>query len=358
MKKETHSLSGFTLVELLVVIAIIGILIALLLPAVQAAREAARRMQCANNFKQIGLAVHNFVSAKNEKIPPGVIAWNRMSIFPILYPYMEQQNLYDIIRDTKDGQDNTTDGKFLTSNYWWGREWSNANASEGRGLTDEQRKGFGSVSTYLCPSRRSAPAYLDDHPANATQNAPYHAGPQTDYAFLSSSGAVGSGADWYMLANEGNEFHRGPFRRAICNNAPGGPTTTWEPRDKISLWADGTSNQILFGEKHFHPEAAPMEKCEDNRGDCSYLLFNVNGVMVVSAARTFDASDVSGAPGDRIALPSDNDGFACHRFGSAHPGVCNFLFGDGSVTSISVNTPHDILYALGCINDGEAVAIP
>jgi prepilin-type N-terminal cleavage/methylation domain-containing protein/prepilin-type processing-associated H-X9-DG protein len=90
--------SGFTLVELLVVIAIIGILIALLLPAVQAAREAARRTQCANVLKQLGLAVHNYESAKkalpNSTRPGGSTTAPRIAGFTLLLPYMEEAPLY------------------------------------------------------------------------------------------------------------------------------------------------------------------------------------------------------------------------------------------------------------------------
>jgi len=100
--RDRKSPHGFTLVELLVVIAIIGILIALLLPAVQAAREAARRMQCSNNFKQAGLALHNYHSSVTS-FPPGCLY--TISAYPVSYewswgayilPYLEQQALYDI----------------------------------------------------------------------------------------------------------------------------------------------------------------------------------------------------------------------------------------------------------------------
>jgi prepilin-type N-terminal cleavage/methylation domain-containing protein/prepilin-type processing-associated H-X9-DG protein len=92
---------GFTLIELLVVIAIIAVLIALLLPAVQSAREAARRAQCNNNLKQLGLAIHNYFSAVN-KLPwgAGPWGWNDWSAHVMLLPYMEQQTMFNALNFT------------------------------------------------------------------------------------------------------------------------------------------------------------------------------------------------------------------------------------------------------------------
>jgi prepilin-type N-terminal cleavage/methylation domain-containing protein/prepilin-type processing-associated H-X9-DG protein len=109
MRSQFGSRRAFTLVELLVVIAIIGILVGLLLPAVQAAREAARRMQCGNNLKQMGLALHNYESAF-KKLPPGAYGANPLKGEPSgedddgfgwmvsILPYIEQQTLYDTVR--------------------------------------------------------------------------------------------------------------------------------------------------------------------------------------------------------------------------------------------------------------------
>jgi len=87
VRRDSH---GFTLVELLVVIAIIGILIALLLPAVQAAREAARRLQCTNNLKQLGMATHNYAAQYSGRFPAGTTGPHRHGLFTYILPFIEQ----------------------------------------------------------------------------------------------------------------------------------------------------------------------------------------------------------------------------------------------------------------------------
>ena len=355
---------AFTLVELLVVIAIIGILIALLLPAVQAAREAARRMQCTNNLKQLGLAVHNFHDAR-KGIPPAVICQYRMSVFPIMFPYLEQTALYDIIGSTLDLHGDDTHTKAMTTNAWWGKsELHNGGITwdgTGRtfGITDEQRRGLGSVSVFFCPTRRSPPAYLSD-PSSASKSnmAQYWHGPQIDYAMIMSADRDRPDSTaWYVFANPGYTAIRGPFRQSDSDYVQDNiRVTRWGPRDTFAWLRDGTSNQLLFGEKQFtNVFGSRMGICDTLGEDCSYLGTDANGINVTSLARTFD--NFSGAPGGPIALPNETS-FAPHRFGAPHTGVCNFLVADGSVHGISATTPQSLLNALSMVDDGEAVSIP
>ncbi|MDR1493941.1 MAG: DUF1559 domain-containing protein [Planctomycetaceae bacterium] len=236
--KQSLIRRAFTLVELLVVIAVIGVLIALLLPAVQAAREAARRMQCSNNLKQMGLAVHNFHDSKNGLPPIVVFTW-RPSIYMLLYPYLEQQALYDKMESQ--GVVNT---ETLCDHKWF------------YALSQDDKIAYGSVSAYRCPSGYgSGNAYKDD-----TSNATYAQGPLTDYCALAARPGSPKNADWIYYHHEGTVGNfNGPFRSSkVKMKDNGNPANTgdakkvisWQPREGMEYWRDGTSNQFLFAEKH------------------------------------------------------------------------------------------------------------
>jgi len=151
------SLRAFTLVELLVVIAIIGILIALLLPAVQAAREAARRMQCTNHLKQIGLALHTYHDA-NRAFPPGLARWwqpgnvsgGRTGPLAAILPYVEQAALYDriVLYCTNSAITAGNDGEQLSL------------PGDTAATAAEPTPYCSSVGPYICPSSGYSPAGL------------------------------------------------------------------------------------------------------------------------------------------------------------------------------------------------------
>jgi type II secretory pathway pseudopilin PulG len=342
------------LVELLVVIAIIGVLIALLLPAVQAAREAARRMQCTNNLKQLGLGVHNFHDTQTG-LPPSIICKWRMSLFPLLFPYIEQQPLWEKILSAKDGYGDTTSNHFMTGGGWWSETLDNGVAGV---LTLDDKNQIGSVTTYFCPTRgRSKPA-IANPPSGTSWD---RSGPQHDYAFVGRRDtSCGDTVEWWQYANTDAYNLSSPFRIAISDfrEGPGvqggGLVTTWSARDTMAWWSDGTSNQLLIGEKHFR-ESWPIGKCDNtHEGDCSYLTAQPDGDGVVCTTRTFDDNRLI-ARGQEESGLADNGG---SYFGSPHTGTCNFLIGDGSVRSISAVTSGDLLRALSGTREGKAVALP
>jgi len=225
---------GFTLVELLVVIAILGVLISLLLPAVQTAREAARRSQCSNNMKQMGLAIHNFESV-HKKLPAcgegtdyggGLAprtAFSKHSLFTQLLPYIEQNDVYiqlDLTRSYRDTRINTLSGK------------SNAQVC--------QR----TISTYVCPSNPYAsykdpcgfggldyfsPCYTDISDGTKSGGKPAGVRDATNYR---TSGALAT-TDGRNLGTD----------KDTAANFIDGPSAFSGPMSMIS---DGTSNTIAI----------------------------------------------------------------------------------------------------------------
>ncbi len=382
-----HPTRAFTLVELLVVIAIIGILIALLLPAVQAAREAARRMQCTNNLKQVGLAIHNFHDAR-KGIVPSHGGWARPTSLFFLMPYYEQQAMWEVLMQATDNlywepyaQDHVLNGVH--------RRWFS--------ISDADRQGMGAISIFKCPTRRSGVALMDARTTSSpgTTAAPAMANPDlipvgplcdycmpmvtqprdgdnTIYDFFGRGGpdALDMWLSWHRPDERAPSYHRGPFRHPKIagewSPMHGPQYQSWSCRDTFAYWADGTSNQIVFAEKHI-PTAA-LGKCEGNNStslpgqsyswDCG-ILYPAGDWCEQHAARA--AINGGMAPHELIARSpkSMGDQNSDHAsFGSWHPGTCNVLMGDGSVQAAS-NTTLPLLFIRLCdTKDGNAVTLP
>ncbi len=355
---------AFTLVELLVVIAIIGVLVALLLPAVQMAREAARRSMCTNHLKQMGIAVHNFHDQRNG-LPPSILYYpGRMSFWAFLYPYLEQMPLHDIM---------VGDNNY---NKVFDRDWWTA-------LSEENQRAFGSVPVYKCPSRRSGVQITKENNSLAP-------GPLVDYFAVVSmdginttSGSTQDAQWWNRLKPSVARLHHGPFRQAdaVLNAAETSATANvirWEPRDTMAFWQDGTSNQLIIGERHVPngrlgecPMTDPSVGEDRARRDCSYLTAVVSpyatatqlGSMACSflnsinndgaSTNNYSGKSVVGYIGYGNEEPPN--AWANYALGSCHPGSANILFGDGSVKNVDEETNPSVLSRLSIVSDGKTV---
>ncbi|MDR2168804.1 MAG: DUF1559 domain-containing protein, partial [Planctomycetaceae bacterium] len=362
-------LFGFTLVELLVVIAIIGILIALLLPAVQAAREAARRMSCSNNMRQMGIAVHNFHDAQNG-LPPlliGTLAMNTPTIYVLLLPYMEGQTIVDSI---------PTD--FMTTppnNQWWD--------------TLPNKKSM-IIASYICPSRgrrvadnstlaktpRATDGFVCDYTTTITTES--RATDTREFA-----------REYYWGGNQ-IERSRSAFRISITGANPSTYTGSWSPRDTIHRFVDGASNQYIFVEKHIPidklnkcreglaTDVAEGKGAEPGYWDCGVQIVRSNpdspidgswsNIVMYNPGRTvtMDAFVIARSAKEGAATSTLRAGNPnlwdrnVSPLGSYHTGgMCHHLFGDGSVHGLSPNVDRiNVHWPLGNVSDGAPVTIP
>lgn len=337
MREYRHKLTnqGFTLVELLVVIAIIGILIGMLLPAVQQVREAARRITCANNMRQIALACLNFESANmafpagrrgleadqplHQGLGPGVIGADGTSFMVTILPFVEQENALNQI------------GDIIAKQVWshTGSKWDVAGEDPATLAVIEEQ-----ISFYNCPSDESAETTsISPIPSNNVVSVDPDDSDAVIAGTASYAGCTGSGFRGGTYAGIGS---KGNTSIKYENNG----MLMYSNQIQIGDVTDGTSNTFIVG--------------ETVEGDHEFQ-FNVwsLGLRYVSCSRHTNTplNFPIGLQASQNLWSGSNGGFA-----SRHSGGANFGHVDGHVSFINENIDQDLYEAISTRLGGEVIA--
>lgn len=292
--------AGFTLIELLVVISIIGILIALLLPAVQAAREAARRTQCTNNMRQLGLGLLNHESQR-AAFPVGVSGTTQLAWTVYVLPYIEQSSLFN--------QFDMGLGDYTIP----GKNTPNMNR----------------VDLFLCPSGNVEKSNLGNEQDVIAGQKPYTT---HYYGNLGPKGTNEYTGKTYEDVNVSEQHGGYALQGTLVKDRP----------VRIAAIKDGTSNTLLLGEG-------------SRTGGMRFRGWARGATLGTAAERVASGSAKNIAQAINQGDPAKfNDGF----YGSNHPGGALFLFCDGHVQMLSESSDLKLLKALASRNGLEAISAP
>jgi prepilin-type N-terminal cleavage/methylation domain-containing protein/prepilin-type processing-associated H-X9-DG protein len=313
--------SAFTLIELLVVIAIIAVLIGLLLPAVQKVREAANRMACTNNLKQIGLACHNFQSTYG-RLPPGYLGpldnfddsqsnqtFQYVGVLAFLLPYLELDTIYNNLKVNW----NVTQ---VGQNWWLDNDPKNP--------TNTWTMAHARIKTFLCPSTdpyATSPDglvaigehYYNKAPASFSGAAKTFSMTDPSVADLGRTNYVGVGGAWAKgnvtdVTLPPNIHYNFAGHEGIFTNR------STVAIDRIAV-ADGTSNTLMFG------EALGVDP-DQNSHKYGGAWIAIGSLPCIHG------------------LPQPGQRYFYYDFGSRHTGIVNFCFADGSVHALKAGTSH------------------
>jgi prepilin-type N-terminal cleavage/methylation domain-containing protein/prepilin-type processing-associated H-X9-DG protein len=316
MKRYRYSIPGghsaFTLIELLVVIAIIAVLVGLLLPAVQKVREAANRMSCQNNLKQIGLALHNYHDSFRQFPPGGVTEGyccgtkSRGTWTVYLLPFIEQENLYKQYDFNAFNEDPVND------------------------FVRKQR-----IKTYICPSDINVRS--TDRPASGPGNGLQYA----PGSYRAVSGKT-DGRGWFDNA-EG---------LALPSDWKGVLHSVWPAQglnvENFASVLDGTSNTLVVGE--YHTRTTNRRR---TFWAYTYTSYNQSSVTIGQTRALLPDYDQC------VAIGGGGGSNTCKRaFGSFHTNSINFLLGDGHVINISTSVDTVLLANMASAAGNEIAILP